>query len=67
MKITVDPRTALRAILQLFDACGPDGQATGDVESVEIRFLDPVGGESVYSLYDRRNAAAPIRESTSEA
>jgi hypothetical protein len=54
MTITVDPETALRAILKLFDGLGPDGVVAGDIDRVQINFACPAGSEhQTLVLYER--------------
>lgn len=54
MTITVDRKTALKAVLMMFDALGPDGEVAGDIDRVEFKFLCPSGsGNETLVLYER--------------
>lgn len=54
MTITVDQKTALRGILKLFDALGPDGKVAEDVEQVELILSCSTAGQpDRLSLYER--------------
>jgi hypothetical protein len=53
MTITADQATALRAIIRLFDAAGPDGGPADDVTKVEIVLRFPDRGSQTVVLFEK--------------